>query len=297
MRLPFILPTLLLLSCPAEKTETPPAVVMAAPVKAVPPVAVAPETPRGLDRSKVGDFVEFSWRHQESKDLAADTGTVRIVRVEPASPFTFVIEMKSGENFQRLVLAYITDVMPRDVRLHVDDGIPKSIVKAAGVDWTAQTRGTKVIDASAASLALSGGLLFEKAERLSVELTKFGSGDPAVAGAQAEKLVTLEPPIVIAIQRLITFGVVGEIHPQSAKIVAATTPCIATLKPAENENVTETLEGVLDGDKLATLKWKGTFATGPFDTCVRQALKKLKLPPSSKFTLSLSNGVPMDDLH
>lgn len=226
------------------------------------------------------------------------TGTLTIVRIEPESPFTFRLEVKSGKDVEQKVFAYGPDVALHKVRFHVDPDDPKKKAKAAGVVWDCVQREGRLVDPNAAPLALAGGLVSDtsvETERIgavSVALTRIATTKATAAtGEKARALDTFETPIAIAMQQVQKFGVVDPEEKAirdatvQTQVGAAAQTCLSKLKPADG-----TLEGVIAGRKVESLMWKGKPAPKPFDTCVRAELKKVKLPVEETFI-----NVPLGD--
>ena len=288
------------------------------------PVAAEPMGTGGLVRAKVGDLLEFSWsRSTETRadpiKLIADakdpakvlnlqdlehgpkpkptikTGTLTLVRVEPQTPFTFRVEVKSGKDVEQQVFSYGPDIAIDKVFFHTDPENPKKKAKAAGTVWDCIESPGRLVDPAAASLALSGGLVTETSVEttrdgaVSVALNRVGTTKATAADARKPRLLdTFETPIAIAMHQVQKLGIIDAEAAKAAiqeRVAAAATACSSSLKPA-----TGTLAGTVAGDELE-LTWELKPLPKAFEKCLRAGLKKAKLPSDETFiNLPLGKG-------
>ncbi len=283
-----------------------------------------PSGPAGLTRSKLGDTVEFSWSKVDSLKMSpAETmvsaiknggkpdpkgkgapkeelpeglhmpeptpmmksGTLTIVRVEPESPFTFRVDVKSGKESSSQLYAYAPDIALHKVMYRSDEEAALHDVKAAGKTFKCFETPTRQVAPDADELALSGGLVTEslldktRVGAVSVSLTRVGNARVKVGTDKVKKLDTFETPLAIAMEQASQLGFVDP-EVKAARDAALkealtthATGCISNLKPARG-----VLDAIIAKGKLEALVWNAKPAPKPFDKCLRAKAKALDWP-------------------
>jgi hypothetical protein len=217
------------------------------------------------------------------------TGTLTLVRVEPETPFTFKLEIKSGKDSAQKLFAYGSDIAIEKVFFRTDPEDPKKKAKAAGTTFDCVETQSRLIAPDVGSLALAGGLVTETSPEtrvgaVSVALTKVGTASTAGSTEKPKMLDTFETPITIAMQQVEKFGIVDpeERMARDAKLqvdlAGALTKCFPSLKPNSGR-----IEGVISGGKLESLQWMEKPVSKVFDKCARAAIKGIKLPAEQTF--------------
>lgn len=301
------------------------------PVVEAPKPKPVPTTPAGLTRSKVGDQVEYAFTRiggqelspidqaqamamisggkadlDKIKAMAANTkpqlskktGTVTITRTEPESPFTFRVDLKMGKDSESRHYAYTADIPLHEVEFHSDATDPRKKMKVAGAEREVVEKESRILAPDVDGLALAGGLVSETSPEesqgaVSVTLTKLGTTKSVAAPTDKPKaLDTFEAPITVAMNAVSKFGVVDpeEKLARDAKlqddIQAVVQPCMKDAKPRSGA-----LQGSIAGGKIDTLLWAGAAPPKAFEKCLREKIKKLKLPQDETF---LNVGLPGD---
>ncbi len=282
------------------------------PAVAVPEVArAAPAEPTpaaGLTRSKVGDQLVYSWSLIQvtqaamakafaanpavSKQLGSSanmgavvppavTGRLTITRVEPATPFTFLVELESGNESKQQAFTYDPEVDPRQVTVRVDADAAKTATPAAGQTFqTVQVEGKRV-DPGPPQLALAGGLVSDTrpangSGELSVALQKVTTGKLSNGAGKPRGVDSFETPLEVALRAIDPF--LAEVRDARQvvvheAVVKAASACLASSKATGGRLDLQTSNG-----KVMLLLWNGRAAPAAFDKCLKARLKRLKLP-------------------
>ncbi len=287
-------PVVGLVRTPAPKVEAPePVPAPPAPLRKGPP----------LRNSKMGDTLSFTWIRQEDGDLPPEVGTLTLTRVEPAAPFTFRLEVKSGTHVRRRLLAYGPEIPLDEVGYPTDVADPTAKVALAGRTWDCVVNARGAFDLAAPELLLSGGMVTgnfgHEKPAVGVKLLAFSSKKPAPDKAEAELLSSYDPPIALAAEEVRTFGIVRA-DPLNDKALEAdltemAQACLGTLAPKADENFTASISAVVVDKKLESLRVDNHFAPAAFDACVRKKMKSLATTAGEKrVVVFVTNGVPMD---
>jgi len=290
---------------PMRQPEPKPAAVEAKRVEALP---AEPAMAAGLTRSQVGDQLVYSWsivkltQAAMAKAFAANpevirqlgrspnmasiappalTGRVTITRVEPASPFTFLVELESGNESKQQAFAYDVEVDPRQVSLRVDPEAPRSATPAAGQTFQTVKKEGQLIDPAAPQLALAGGLVSDTrpaagAGELTVALEKVGSGKLATGAGKPLGVDSSETPLEVALQSIERFLLEAKDVRQAAvqeAVVKAASACMAPMKLGKGR-----LDVQISNGEADFFLWNNAIAPPAFGKCLKAGLKRAKLP-------------------
>ncbi len=294
----------------------PPAVPFQKPV-AVPrppvePTPKEPEGPAGLERARVGDRLEFRWSRTEKPAATAvgpgedpmlrkmrvparfrgstpvppvvqnevRKGTLAVTRLASETPFTFLVEVQSEDESVRKVFEYSADVPLKQVLFRTSVDAEKKDVVVQGERFNCVTAANRLVDPAAEKLAMSGGVVSQTAEdsnvpgSVSLTLTKISTTKALAYTETPRKVDSFETPLDVAVQQVHDFATAADDSRQRAAqtvVGQAARTCLPKTKERGSLSV------AIQSRKVLSIDWAGRPASKPFDACLREKLKNMKV--------------------